>query len=604
MKNSFFTSLGKWGGSTLIVFAMLLISGMNLYGQDPCFNDINDPVFDNCEDREVILLSGVCTTPLVPALTATDNCTNSEDQFTTNLNNDGVNDGLGCLMGDISFYQIFSPGSGWNTPFTPQSIFLGIYNAENNPLVTVEFYLTHGSPAPATWTLIGQGSAFVGTASNTFVTIPVTVPAILPTEEFAVRVTAPTSAVYGNVIGFNADGHTSPTLYSSPACGVYNLTDVATELGAGSGMVMSVVGLSSGVYITPAPGNPYPVNHEFEAGEYNLSYIATDNSGNSSSCSFIFSVLEDPTIVSSIACNDLVQISLDSICEAEVGADEILEGGPYGCYSDYEVVIYNKQNQPIGNVLTKTYIGQTLKVSVFNAAGNSCWGLIKVEDKSPTPLDCSPIYTTCVGDLAPGSQLPDLITVQADLVGAVIPSNTKYARDYFVNVYGLGAASITDVNVMIDIDHQNVNNLQVLVTSPWGESVKLFGGIAENCIADNIRVTFDDDAPNDYNDLEEACNPTAPAVSGFFQSLQALSAFNNHSPLGQWKFTVIDSTAADGGEINELSLVFEQTGGFISFPTSNPVTFVEQGQGYYTVWGIDPCGLCRRYQRIRLFQHL
>ena len=27
------------------------ISVMNLYGQDPCANDINDPVFDNCEDR-------------------------------------------------------------------------------------------------------------------------------------------------------------------------------------------------------------------------------------------------------------------------------------------------------------------------------------------------------------------------------------------------------------------------------------------------------------------------------------------------------------------------------------------------------------------------
>lgn len=590
MKNSFFTSLGKWGGSTLLVFAMLLISGMNLYGQDPCFNDINDPVFDNCEDREVILASGVCTSPLIPSLTATDNCTSSEDQFTTNLNSDLVNDGLGCLMGDISFYQIFSPGSGWNTPFTPQSIFLGIYNAENNPLVTVEFYLTHGNPAPATWTLIGEGSALVGTASNTFVTIPVTVPAILPSEEFAVRVTAPTSAVYGNVIGFNDDGQTSTTFYTSPACGIYNLTDVATVLGAGSGMVMSVVGESAGVYITPAPGNIYPVDHEFEPGEYNLSYIATDNAGNSSSCSFIFSVLEDPTIVSSIACNDLVQISLDSICEAIVGADEILEGGSYGCYDDYEVVIYNKQNQPIGNVLTKTYIGQTLKVSVFNSAGNSCWGLIKVEDKSPTPLDCSPIYTTCVGDLAPGSPLPNLITVQADLVGSVIPSNTKFARDYFVNVYGLGAANITDVNVMIDIEHQNVNNLQVLVTSPWGQSVKLFGGIAENCAADNIRVTFDDDSANDYSDLEGTCNPTAPAVSGFFQSLQALSAFNNHSPLGQWKFTVIDSTDTDGGEINELSLVFEQTGGFVSFPTSNPVTFVEQGQGYYTVWGIDPCG--------------
>ena len=93
------------------------------------------------------------------------------------------------------------------------------------------------------------------------------------------------------------------------------------------------------------------------------------------------------------------KISLDTLCEATVGADEILEGDHYGCYDNYQVVIYNKLNQPIGNVLNKTYIGQTLKVSVFNQAGNSCWGLIKVEDKTPAILDCSPIYTTCAGIL-------------------------------------------------------------------------------------------------------------------------------------------------------------------------------------------------------------
>lgn len=590
MKNSFFTSLGKKALSTLGVLTVLLFSVMNLYGQDPCANDINDPVFDNCEDREIVLPSGACTTQLIPSLAASDNCTSSEDRFTTNLNDDVVTDGLGCLMGDISFYQIYEPGSGWNTPFTPQSVLLGVYNAENNPSVTVNFYLTHGFSDPDSWTLIGEGTAFLGTASNTFVTIPVNVATILPTQEFAIEVIAPTAAVYGNIVGLNDGGHTSPTFFKSSACGVNALTDVVTELGSNYGMALSIIGESDGVFITPAPGNPYAVDYNFPAGVYNLSYIATDNAGNSSSCSFILTVSEEDDIVTSLACNDLVQISLDTLCETTVDPDEILEGDHYGCYGNYEVVIYNKLNQPIGNVINKTYIGQTLKVSVFNQAGNSCWGLIKVEDKKPAILDCSPIYTTCAGDLEPGSPLPDLITVQADLSGAVIPSNSKYARDYYVNVYGLGDAIINDVNVMVDINHQNVNNLQVLVTSPWGTTVKLFGGIAENCAFDNIRVTMDDEASSNYNDLENTCLASNPAVAGYFQPFQALGIFDGHNAEGQWKFTVIDSTATDGGEVNELSLVFDQEGGFISFPTQNPVTFIEQGPGYYTVFGIDPCG--------------
>ena len=147
MKNRFFTSLGKKALSTLGVLTVLLFSVMNLYGQDPCANDINDPVFDNCEDREIVLPSGVCTTQLIPSLAASDNCTSSQDVFTTNLNDDVVTDGLGCLMGDISFYQIYEPGSGWNTPFTPQSVLLGVYNAENNPAVQALQQIICLSPA-------------------------------------------------------------------------------------------------------------------------------------------------------------------------------------------------------------------------------------------------------------------------------------------------------------------------------------------------------------------------------------------------------------------------------------------------------------------------
>lgn len=590
MKNSFFTSYGKSAAGSLWVILLLYISALNLYGQNPCVNDITQPVFFNCANREITLESGECTAKLTPPLTASDNCPGGQDRFTNNNNSDYIKTGYGCSMGDVAYYQVFYPSPKRNTPFTPQSVQLGVFNSENNPRVVVNFYLTNGYSNPSDWTKIGQGSSLLGAVSNSFVNIPVMVSTIQPEEEYAIEVVAPTSAAFGNIVALNNDGHTVPTYIRSSACGYQNLTDIASIVGSEYGMLASVTGNSAGVHISRVPGNIYGLGHDFQAGIYNLSYIATDRTGNYSSCSFVFNVKETPGVISGIACNDLVQISLDTVCEAVVNPDEILEGGPYGCYDNYQVVIYNKFNQPIGNTLNSIYVGQTLKVSVFNQAGNSCWGLIKVEDKSPALLDCSPIYTTCKGDLIPGSTLPDYITVRADITNNSIPSNSKFAKDYFVNVFGLGNAEINDVNITVDIDHQNVNNLQVLVTSPWGRTVKLFGGIAENCDFDNIRITLDDDVSSTYSNLQNICYGANPAVSGYFQPAQALGIFDGYNPTGQWKFTVIDSTETFGGNIKELSLVFGQKGGSISFPTRNPVTYTQQGPGYYTVFGVDPCG--------------
>ncbi len=93
-------------------------------------------------------------------------------------------------------------------------------------------------------------------------------------------------------------------------------------------------------------------------------------------------VTEYPYPVTTIACNDNVQISLDENCEAEVNADMILEGGPYGCYDNYTVVIEGV----VGNVVTAP--GQYV-VGVYDAAGNNCWGTITVMDKMGPALVCA-----------------------------------------------------------------------------------------------------------------------------------------------------------------------------------------------------------------------
>ncbi len=591
MKNLFTTSLSYRNGTNMMVFVMLFVLSINMYAQTQpiaCINDTNDPTFTNCGNKSVTLLPGECTAELNPLLSAVDNCIGKVDSFSFNASST-ISSGHGCLSGDASYFQIFTPANSVRyTPLTLTKILLGVSNAVNSPFVNVKIYKTNNTLTTAAWTQIGGGSVFIPNTSNGVITIPVTSQSILPNETFAVEVITPTSSVFGNIAGINEE-QSDPTYYRSSACGTNSLTDLSTIIGEESGLVLDVVGVLGDVYITPANlSTPSPLA-EFEPGSYNLSYIATDASGNSSSCQFIFDVIATSNVVTSLSCNDLVNISLDTACVATVTADEILEGGPYGCEDDYEVIIYNKQNKPIGNLLTSAHVGQTLKVTVVAPNTNSCWGFVKVEDKSPAVLNCMPIYTTCVGNLKPGSNLPSMLTYQAsEANGAKIPTNNKYARNFIVDAFGADGAVITDVDVMLDITHTDISDLQVSITSPLGLTKKLIANVGATCLADDLRIKLNDDVVATL--ASAACNAVSPAISGQYKPLEALSAYDGQAISGNWVITVIDSSATDGGIINELSVVFSQTGGKVSFPTKKPVTFTELGPGYYNVNGIDPCG--------------
>ncbi len=142
----------------------------------------------------------------------------------------------------------------------------------------------------------------------------------------------------------------------------------------------------------------------FERGLVNNCFIVFDNSGNVGTCCFTVEVLEYPNPTKTMVCNDLVQISLDEDCVTEIDADLILEGGPYGCYEDYQVMIFTANNQPlVGSPnVGAGQIGQTLTVKVTDPdTGNSCWGAISVEDKMPPKLDCPPVEVNCGDGIDP-----------------------------------------------------------------------------------------------------------------------------------------------------------------------------------------------------------
>lgn len=99
-----------------------------------------------------------------------------------------------------------------------------------------------------------------------------------------------------------------------------------------------------------------------------------------------------------LICNDLVQVSLDQNCEAEIQPDDVLEGG--GCPNgnlQVQARINGVWQPSSGNfVATSANINQTLQVRVRDLnSGNSCSGFIHVEDKIAPLLTCYDVFLNC-----------------------------------------------------------------------------------------------------------------------------------------------------------------------------------------------------------------
>jgi len=95
-----------------------------------------------------------------------------------------------------------------------------------------------------------------------------------------------------------------------------------------------------------------------------------------------------------LACNDLINLSLDGDCEALVTVDMILEGVSDVLLIGYYITILDQQGNLIpGNMVTSEHLGQTLTANVISTCdGNTCWGNILVEDKLEPEIvcDCPP----------------------------------------------------------------------------------------------------------------------------------------------------------------------------------------------------------------------
>ena len=113
--------------------------------------------------------------------------------------------------------------------------------------------------------------------------------------------------------------------------------------------------------------------------------VVTDACGQTATDDLTVTVAYD---VQALACNNLINVSLDTLCQATITADMLLEDPVCGNMA-YTVIIEELDGTPVPNPITSAYVGQRLKVTIEDPYGIiSCWGYIVPEDKVDPLIAC------------------------------------------------------------------------------------------------------------------------------------------------------------------------------------------------------------------------
>lgn len=554
--------------------------------------DSQSPTVVGCDNMNINLEAGQCEAFVASPLSVSDNCTGTQLSMDQNGDDDTIADGVGCPVGSAQFYRIFDlSAEGVNTEFTAESVDIGIYQSFNDAEVTVNLYKYNGSFDDME--LVASNSKVLDEGNEYFENVLIA-GTFLPTDQVVVEVVTQSSMVVGFSMGVNASGQTAPSYASSSACSTPDPVNVSEVFMNEYGLLITLNGTQSSVYVNQTSGPA--INDFMPAGLHNLAFEITDASGNTENCSFSVEVNSFESPISSLACNDDVNVSLDSSCEVEVNADMILEGEQYGCYDEYTVTLETQNGVALpDNMIGAAHLGMTLIARVTDPNGNSCWGRVHVEDKYAAVLECDPIYTTCSGGVRPEDAIPSMVTYAGQVDGVIVDASDVGSdiTTIEVPVSGLENSTVTDVNVVLDIDHTYPGDLLISVKAPDGTEVLLnASNPGDDCGYAGFRVTFDDQAMYTSDDLEseEACTDNDPSIAGAYQPFQSLSAFNGIDANGIWEIIISDVYNGDGGPVNAANIVITQSGGTIGFPTSEDVTFTKIEENIYSVTGIDKCG--------------
>lgn len=320
-------------------------------------------------------------------------------------------------------------------------------------------------------------------------------------------------------------------------------------------------------YTTPAPKQlaGLPSGSEFPMGVTTNVFQCTDAMGVTATCSFTVTVVDFPNPVNSLICNDVVTVALGPDCEFQLGADDVLEGGPYKCYDNYLVQV--DRFPPYGNgpwlpaVFTSSDLNNSYFIRVYDpSSGNFCTSQVNVVDNFPPEIDCTPtpVYVPCNFDLSPTHVEATEIIQKFTASNTPQTINDNQTKEILIPVTTATGATAVDIDFRTRVNGNPFNgNLEIEIESPSGTVVRVWDQQV-GCAGQPLFVRFDD---------EQLVAFSCPAYTSDQRSripigIDLLSDFDGEPVNGIWKVRYRDVNG--GGDvcvatIAELFIKFNAT---------------------------------------------
>ncbi len=491
--------------------------------------------------------------------------------ITQNSNTMLIQDALACTGAGDSHWRAYDLGAmGVVGDFTMESLGMASWSAGT---VQVFVYSYTGDVMgqtldPSLMTLIGQSDPAATGAFN-FPVIDLTAPLLIPAGTNICVEQRVISAPGTYTVAGNYSGNTQPAYIQAAPCGAAIPTSYVL---IGFGNIAPVQVLNGTITVQNAAlvqtsglpsGSTFPIGTTTNC--FNLIDLTTGEVA--ASCCFDVNVNEySGQILTALACNDLVQVSLDQNCEAIINADVILEGGPYHCYDDYLVYVdqYGYGNNV--NTLSLNYTPGLHTVTILDPdTGNSCWGQILVEDKLPPTLMCTDYTLSCGQDLTPVFTPPIMGTYTcSEYPGLPIGPNAGTVTTSTCTVSLPQGVVIVDVNVCVKITHTFIGDCYVQLINPAGAVTDCWG-FGQCGGTQNMWQKFDDQGPQivQCTDINNGCDFLVQPVATQLGT-PSLNQYIGTNPNGTWTLMVTDIANADGGTLDEwhLEIQYDQNAPF------------------------------------------
>jgi hypothetical protein len=172
----------------------------------------------------------------------------------------------------------------------------------------------------------------------------------------------------------------------------------------------------------------------FEAGNYKVTYRATDPSGNTADCVVDIKVNEYKA-GGGMLCVGSLNLSLGELCVEKVTPKMILLGNDYRCLNSYDIMLKDKNGRLVeDDFIRATHIGTRMTISVVDPkTGSSCWGYVNIDDKMAPIIECPFNTLVLCDDVEFGSAPPSSKSGEPRIISDCSRTNTSYS-DQFIEI--------------------------------------------------------------------------------------------------------------------------------------------------------------------------